>query len=157
LRYCRPLISVGSTYLYEQFIRKFFITIAFDTNNVIFPLSFALLKKETNYKWTWFLHCIWKYIIGGCTGICKLSYRHMVIKKNAIVEIWPEFVKIHQYCSHHFVKNFGIRFKDLILKNILDVMCDETSKWKTDTWLGQIIEKDPWIKKWQELKSKETK
>jgi hypothetical protein len=37
------------TYM-SSLLESFFITIDFDTNNGIFPLSFALFEKETNYK-----------------------------------------------------------------------------------------------------------
>lgn len=126
------------------------IVVGFDANNGIF----ALVEKETDYIWTWFLDCIQRYIISGRTGLFILSHKHMSIK-SVMTEIWPEPVGFHQYCLHHFISNFNRRFKDPTLKNFLGMMCRETSKWKFNTWYSQTIDKDPRIKKWLEREPKE--
>jgi len=44
---CRPIISVDDTHLYRRFRGKL-IAVAFDVDNEIFPLAYALLEEENN-------------------------------------------------------------------------------------------------------------
>jgi hypothetical protein len=39
---------VDDTYLYERFSEKLLIAIAFDTDNEIFSLAYALVEEENN-------------------------------------------------------------------------------------------------------------
>jgi hypothetical protein len=41
-----PIISVEDTHLYERFNGKLLIVVAFDADNEIFPLSYALVEEE---------------------------------------------------------------------------------------------------------------
>ena len=33
-----------------------------DANNVIFPLAFAVMEKESKDTWRWFLRCLKKHV-----------------------------------------------------------------------------------------------
>ena len=47
-KHCRSFISVDKTHLYEQYDEMLLIVIAFDANNEIFLLSFAIINEENN-------------------------------------------------------------------------------------------------------------
>lgn len=46
-KYCRPLIKIDGTYLYERYDEMLLIAISFDANNWTFPLA---LLVEIRYQ-----------------------------------------------------------------------------------------------------------
>jgi len=105
------------------------IVIAFNADNEIFPLSYALVEEENNINWRWLLLLIQHHIIGDRSGICIISDRHTRIK-HGMVEIWPQPIEYHWYYVKHLVSNFNHKFKDLSTKKELLRMCYEASKHK---------------------------
>ena len=126
-QYCHPLISIDGTHLYGKYKAKLLIVVAYDSNNGVYPLCYAIVEEESNSNWRWFLHLLHQYVIGGHTGLCIISDRHAAIK-NSMAHEFPEPVGYHRYCSRYFVSNFNTRFKNIVLKNMLHKMCDEPSK-----------------------------
>jgi hypothetical protein len=47
-KYCRPLINVDEAHLYGRYDEKLLIAVAFNANNGIFPLTFAIIDEENN-------------------------------------------------------------------------------------------------------------
>jgi hypothetical protein len=43
-QYCCPLISINDTHLYDNYKVNFFIVVAYDTNNRVYLLCFAIIK-----------------------------------------------------------------------------------------------------------------
>jgi hypothetical protein len=124
-----PIISVEDTYLYERFNGKLLIVVAFDADNEIFPLSYALVEEENNINWRWLLLFTQHHIIGDRSGICIISDKHTRIK-HGMIEIWPRPIEYHWYCVRHLVSKFNHKFKDLSTKKELLRMCYEASKRK---------------------------
>jgi len=55
--------------------------VAYDVNNGVFLLYFAIVKEETNNVWSWFLDLLRRYVIDG--------HRHAVIK-NFVAQTFPK-------------------------------------------------------------------
>ena len=85
-KYCRLVINIDVTYLYGRYDEKLLITVAFDANNRIFSLSFAIVDEENSFKWRWFLLCLQKYVTSDRTSICIISDKHASIK-NRVAKI----------------------------------------------------------------------
>ena len=47
-KYYRTLISINKKHLYERYDEKLLIAIAFDANNRIFLLAFAIVDEKNN-------------------------------------------------------------------------------------------------------------
>ena len=50
-QYCRPLISIDGTHLYGKYKTKLLITVAYDSNNGVYPLYYAFVEEESNSNW----------------------------------------------------------------------------------------------------------
>ena len=88
--------------------------------------------------------------MGRCIGLCIILDRHVAIK-NAMSRIWIQPHGYYHYCSHHFVSNFNKRFKDEALKKLLDMICQEPSRWKFVTIYDDMVDKNDQIKEWLEI------
>ena len=52
---CKPLIQIDSTFLYEKYKGNLLIATSIEANGHIFPLVFAIVEKESQDSWSWFL------------------------------------------------------------------------------------------------------
>jgi len=116
-KYLRPLISIDGTHLYGKYKAKLLIAVAYDANNGVYPLCFAIVEEETNDNWRWFLDLLRRFVCGARIGMCIISDRHAAIK-NSMAQIFPEPIGYHRYCSRHFVSNFNSKFRNVTLKNL---------------------------------------
>jgi hypothetical protein len=57
-QYYKSPINADDTYLYKRYDEKLLIAIAFDANNELFPLTFAIVDEENNSKLRWLLLCL---------------------------------------------------------------------------------------------------
>ena len=57
-QHCRPVISIDGTFLYGKYKGTLLIASTWDGDNRVFPLAFAIVEKETDDSWYWFLCCI---------------------------------------------------------------------------------------------------
>ncbi|XP_038713370.1 uncharacterized protein LOC120007236 [Tripterygium wilfordii] len=142
-QFCRRLISIDGTHLYGKYKGKLLIAVAFDANNGLFPLCYALVDNENNSNWEWFIDCIRTYVTDRA-GICELSDRHASIK-GAMRERWPEPLAYHRFCSRHFVSNFMDKFKDTQLKEKFDLWMSRMKTYKPEAWT--YLQKDG-VEKW---------
>jgi hypothetical protein len=60
--HCRPVVCIDATHLYGKYEGKLMIAMAYDANNVIYPLVFAVMEKESKDTWRWFLRCLKKHV-----------------------------------------------------------------------------------------------
>ena len=74
-KHCRPVINIDATHLYGKYKGKLMIAMATDANNKIYPLAFAVVKRERIETWGWFLACIRRYVIDR-SKLCVISDRH---------------------------------------------------------------------------------
>jgi hypothetical protein len=75
--------------LYKRYDEKLLIAIAFDANNELFPLAFAIVDEENNSKWRWLLLCLQRYVISDRTCICIIPNKYVDIK-NGVAKVWRE-------------------------------------------------------------------
>jgi hypothetical protein len=55
------------------------IAISCDANNKLVPLTFALVERENNDSWGWFLRLVWIYVVGPGREVGVISDRHQGI------------------------------------------------------------------------------
>ena len=55
------------------------IAISYDANNKLVPLAFALVEKENNDSWGWFLRLVWIHVVGPGREVGVISNRHQGI------------------------------------------------------------------------------
>ena len=121
-KYCKPIISINRTHLYDKYQGKLLVTMAIDANSKVFLLAFAVMDCESGSSWRWFLQCL-RDTIGHVIldeGICIISDQHLSIK-NAIAN-WPKRDDgrthvFHRYCLQHVASNFNTHFQNLALKS----------------------------------------
>ena len=88
-QYCRPVISIDETHLYGKYNAVLMIAMAIDANQKVLPLAFAVVDKESEPSWGWFLECLKTSIehVIPDKGICIISDRHKDIK--CAIREWP--------------------------------------------------------------------
>jgi hypothetical protein len=55
------------------------IAISCDANNKLVPLTFALVERENNDSWGWFLRLVWIHVIGPSREVDVISEWHQSI------------------------------------------------------------------------------
>jgi hypothetical protein len=68
------------------------IAISIDANNKLVPLVFALVEKENNDSWGWFLRLVRIHVVGPKREVGVISDRHQDIL-NVVREETPGYVK----------------------------------------------------------------
>lgn len=93
------------------------IGVAMDDNNQIYLVTFAIVDKENDALWKWFMVNL-KNVIEEPTNIVIIFYRHMSII-NAVGEIFPNtFLGM---CTYHLSRSLKSRFKnEAAMKLFLD-------------------------------------
>jgi len=152
-KYCRPLITVDGTYLYRQYDEKLLIAVAFDANNEIFSLTFAIVNEENNDNWRSFFLCLQIYVIGGRICICIIWDRYISIK-NEVAEIWRQPLRYHQCCTRYFISNLNHKFKDPTTKKDLIKMYYKHFIYKFDLWCERICNMNLLYREWLERELK---
>jgi hypothetical protein len=56
---------------------KLLVAIAYDMNNGVFLLYFAIVEEETNSNWSWFLDLFHRYGICSHIGLYIISDRYV--------------------------------------------------------------------------------
>ena len=122
-RHCKPVISIDGTHLYGKYRGVLLIAMVTDANNKVLPLAFAVVDKESEPSWGWFLERLrisLEYVIAD-KDICIISDRHKDIQ-NAIAN-WPRdddgrLQVVYRYCLQHVASNFDTHFQDATLKSL---------------------------------------
>ncbi|XP_057418730.1 uncharacterized protein LOC130712936 [Lotus japonicus] len=73
--YCKPMIQIDGTFLYEKYSGTLLIATTQDGNSNVLPLAFAIVEGETLGAWTWFLRLMRVHVTRK-QGICLISDRH---------------------------------------------------------------------------------
>ena len=79
LWHCRPILSIDGTFLIGKYQGTLLITISCDANNKLVPLAFALVEKENNGSWGWFLRLVRIHVVGPGREVGVISDRHQGI------------------------------------------------------------------------------
>ena len=65
-----------SVFLIGKYQSTLLIAISYDANNKLVPLAFALVEKENNDSWGWFLRLAWIHVVGPGREVGVISDRH---------------------------------------------------------------------------------
>ncbi|KAH0728941.1 hypothetical protein KY289_000129 [Solanum tuberosum] len=74
--FCRPVISIDGTHVYEKYDIKLLIAIATDGNSSILPLAFAIVANESMETWSLFLDHLHLHVVKGRRDVALISDRH---------------------------------------------------------------------------------
>ncbi|KAI5383496.1 hypothetical protein KIW84_070758 [Lathyrus oleraceus] len=77
--FCKPIIQIDGTWLYEKYKGTLLIAVAQDGNNNVFPIVFALVEGETVGGWGFFLRHLRTYVAPQA-NLCLIFYRHAAIE-----------------------------------------------------------------------------
>ena len=81
------------------------IAISYDANNKLVPLAFALVEKENNDSWGWFLRLVRIHVVGPGREVGVISDRHQGIL-NAVREQIEGYAPLHhRWCTWHLAEN----------------------------------------------------
>jgi hypothetical protein len=104
-KYCRPVFSIDGTFLTGKYLGTLLIAISCDANNMLVPLAFALVEKENNDSWGWFLRLVRIHVVGPGREVGVISDRHGGIL-NAVREQMEGYPPIHhRWCNRHLAEN----------------------------------------------------
>ena len=79
------------------------------------PLAFALVEKENNDSWGWFLRLVQIHVVGPGREVGVISDRHQGIL-NAVREQLEGYAPLHhRWCTRHLAEN--LLRKDSVKKN----------------------------------------
>ena len=92
------------------------IAISYDANNKLVPLAFALVEKENNDSWGWFLRLVQIHVVGPGREVGIISDKHQGIL-NAVREQIEGYAPLHhRWCTRHLAEN--LLRKDGVKDNI---------------------------------------
>jgi hypothetical protein len=93
--YC-DMLSIDGRFLTEKYEGTMLIAIGINADRQLVPLAFAIVEKENNGSWGWFLRLVQRVVVGPRREICVISDKHDRIL-NAICEVIPN----HSHVHHH--------------------------------------------------------
>ena len=82
---------------------------AIDPEDQIVPMAFALVERENNESWSWFMRLLRVQVLGPSRTICLISDRHPGLLNAATEHIDGFPPLVHRWCMRHFVANFWRR------------------------------------------------
>ena len=115
-QHCRPVISIDETFIYGKYKGMLLIASTWDGDNRLFPLAFAIVEKETDNNWYWFLRCI-QINVTNREGLCVISDRHPGIM-TTIRTICQSTRWYHFFCLRHVTSNFNQQIGNKNLKDM---------------------------------------
>jgi transposase-like protein len=95
-KHCCDVLSIDGMFLSEKYEGTMLIAIGIDADRQLAPLAFAIVEKENSGSWGWFLHLVWRVVIGSGYEICVISDRHAGIL-NAVCEAIPNHSHVHRH------------------------------------------------------------
>ncbi|XP_044479364.1 protein FAR1-RELATED SEQUENCE 5-like [Mangifera indica] len=107
-QFCRPVICIDASHLKGKYLGSFFIVVAKDGNNQIYPLAFGIGHKEGLDTWTSFLTYL-RMCIGDLPDLAIISDRHHSIIA-AVANVMPH--ARHGFCNFHIKGNMRSQFKN---------------------------------------------
>jgi hypothetical protein len=114
-RHCRLVFSIDGTFLIDKYRGTLLIAISCDTNNKLIPLVFALVERENNDSWGWFLRLVRIHVVGPGREVDVISDRHQGIL-NAMREEIEGYAHLHhRWCTQHLAEN--LLWKDGVKDN----------------------------------------
>ncbi|XP_060962153.1 uncharacterized protein LOC133032284 [Cannabis sativa] len=106
-KFFRPVISIDGTFLKTKYGGTLLVAVAYDANNQLFPVAFAIVDSENHDSWKYFLRKL-KEAIGEVENLMFISDRHQIIE-HAVDVVFPE--ACHCACFKHITMNVVHKFK----------------------------------------------
>ena len=110
----RPVITVDAAFLSGRYKGKLFMACAYDAEQQLLPLAFAICEKESVENWGWFMNWLRINVVGP-GKICVISDKHLGIR--GVFEAtnlgWCEETgeAVHRLCSQNILVAFSM-FQD---------------------------------------------
>ncbi|XP_060959427.1 uncharacterized protein LOC115704630 [Cannabis sativa] len=138
-KFCRPVISIDGTFLKTRFGGTMLVAVAYDANNQLFPIAFAIVDSENHDSWKYFLQKL-KEAIGEVENLVFVSDRHQSIE-HAVEVIFPE--ACHCACYKHISMNVTHKFKTDVCNTQIWLAAYAWSKRECDRHLQVLRQMDP--------------
>jgi hypothetical protein len=105
-QFCRLVVLVDGTFLTEKYRGTLMMAATVDPEDQIVPMVFALIERENNSLWSWFMRLLHTQVLGASRTICLISDRHVGILYAADEDIEGFSPLVHRWCMRHFTTNF---------------------------------------------------
>ncbi|XP_060960604.1 uncharacterized protein LOC115710825 [Cannabis sativa] len=138
-KFCRPVISIDGTFLKTRFGGTMLVAVAYDANNQLFLIAFAIVDSENHDSWKYFLQKL-KEAIGEVENLVFVSDRHQSIE-HAVEVIFPE--ACHCACYKHISMNVTHKFKTDVCNTQIWLAAYAWSKRECDRHLRVLRRMDP--------------
>ncbi|KAH1225676.1 hypothetical protein GmHk_11G032516 [Glycine max] len=119
-KYCKPIIQVDGTHLYDKYRGTLLMATSQDGNGGVLPLAFDVVEGETLTAWSWFLAHLCEHVTNK-NDICLISDCHASIKSVVANEVlgWQPPHGYHVYYVRHIASNFNRKFNNAKQKEML--------------------------------------
>jgi transposase-like protein len=98
-KHCCDVLSIDGTFLMGKYEGIMLIAIGIDVDCQLVPLAFAIMEKENNGSWRWFLRLVQRVVVGLGCEICVISDWQARIL-NAVREVIPNHSHVHhRWCT----------------------------------------------------------
>jgi hypothetical protein len=95
-KHCCDVLSIDDIFLTWKYEGTILIVIGINADHQLVPLAFAIVKENSG-SWGWFLHLVWRVVVGPRCEICVISYSHAGILNN-VREVIPNYSRVHHRC-----------------------------------------------------------
>ncbi|KAH1233641.1 hypothetical protein GmHk_09G026041 [Glycine max] len=155
-KYCKPIIQVDGTHLYDKYRGTLLMGTSQDGNGGVLPLAFTVVEGETLTTWSWFLAHLREHVPDK-NGICIIFDRHASIKSTVANEAlgWQPLHGYHVYCVRHIASNFNRKFNNAKQKEMLKKLGYTPCKHTFNQNLEKFCQLSPSIATWIDRISKE--
>jgi hypothetical protein len=72
-KHCWVVLSINGVFLTGKYKGTLFIAIDINADRQLVPLAFAIVRKENNNSWGWFIYLVQKLVFGLGHEICVIS------------------------------------------------------------------------------------
>jgi hypothetical protein len=62
-KHCCDVLSIDGIFLMEKYEGTMLIAIGIDADHQLVPLAFAIVEKENNGSWGWFLRLVQRVVV----------------------------------------------------------------------------------------------
>ncbi|KAG8366267.1 hypothetical protein BUALT_Bualt17G0058600 [Buddleja alternifolia] len=145
---CRSVIGVDDCFLKGQSGGQLLTVVRLDPNNNIFPISYAIVERETKDSWMWFLN-----LLDGDLGISEnqFNWTFMSDKQKGLI---PAFDTLfpdseNRFCVRHLHSNMKKDgFSGMAVKNALRAAARATRIEEFGRRMGELKEIDELAYDW---------
>jgi len=131
--YIRPVISIDACFMSGRYEGRLLIACAYDAENQLLPLAFAIVHKEDGENWGFFMQFLRRRVIGEGKFFCVISDQHKGIKYVFDREDYGWSTRtgqcVHRLCMQHVAENLS--------------KATGGDKWVTDTFRWNCRKKKP--------------